>query len=118
MGVSITAYVIAGYSMPGKLIHQTTGERLNVYEDEFLRYVEGWKDEKFSIIYDQMCGEYTVFGIILARFGDHGDTEFEEIDLESISFEEIKAKYIELFGDHLPPTAQIHPKILAFNHYS
>lgn len=119
MGVDRTAYVIAGYKMPGKMHHQTTGEKLEVYEDKFMRYVEGRKDEKFSIIHDGMCGNYTAFGVVLVSLGDHdGDTEFEEIDLDSIFFEEIKAKYIELFGDYLPPDAQLYPKILAFNHYS
>lgn len=119
MGVDRTAYVIAGYKMPGKMYHRTTGEKLEVYEDKFMRYVEGWEDEKFSIIYDQMSGEHTVFGQVLASFGDHdGDTEFEEIDIEKIDFGAIKEKYIELFGDYLPMTGQIRPKILAFNHYS
>lgn len=120
MGVYRTAYIIAGYKMPGKMHHQTTGEKLNVFDDEtYLPYIEGWEGEKFSIIYDSMSGGYTVFGIILASFGDHdGNTEFEEIDLSDLGYESIKAKYIELFGDYLPPDAQLHPKIFAFNHYS
>lgn len=118
MGVDRKDYVIVGYKMPYKIHHQTTGERLNVWDDEkFLPMIEGHQGEQFSLIVDGMSGEYMVFGKELAESDEYTGFEFNELSLDDVDFKAIENRFMELFGEYLPPTFQLHPKVLVFTHY-
>lgn len=117
MGVDRSDYVIVGYKMPYNL--KVNGEQIEWYDDKYLRFVEGWQDEPFRLVVDGMSGEYAVFGEVLTYSTENdGGVEFTEIDVAAIDFTKVKAKFMELFGEFLPPDFPIHPKVLAFTHWS
>lgn len=99
--------------MPGDLF-DSNGEEINVYEDSFLPFVEGHKGVDEAIVYDQMCGEYTVFGKRLA-YMDSDVNEFQTIDVSGLDENLLRVKFKSVFGIDAPvePAA-----ILLFNHAS
>ena len=67
----------------------------NPYDDEYESYVCGFKDERFSMIYDGMCGEYCYFGVTFTgidednMYSDHN----QAIHIENT--EEVRREIIE-----------------------
>ena len=74
MGYSKYAELVFGWKLAG-MPTNSKGEKLSPYEDEFMPYVEGHKGIEETIIYDQMCGDYVVFGKLLGHVYDCGDFE-------------------------------------------
>ncbi len=123
MGVDRTDYVIIGYKLPYRFKGVISGKDIDWHDDTFLPYVEGRKGVVFSIIIDQMCGDYAVFGKVLARAYDDTGFEFKEINYEESNFDEVKEKFVELFGgytvmDMLDKEFQYEPKLFVFSNFS
>lgn len=106
-------HVVFGWKLPHDLT-DGAGNKINVYEDEFLRYVEGWKGEKFTIINDHMMGEYIVFGLNIVDLNSSDENDFREIDVSSLNAAECIDKFRAVFGGD--PGSE--PKVLAFIHCS
>jgi hypothetical protein len=114
MGVDRSDYLIYGYKMPANYLKSKGIEILE--DDKCLRLIEGWKGETYSIIYDQMRGEYVVFGYRIAHAGS-GGFDFFELPHGGwpVTAEQVKSKFNEVFGfidDELG-----EPKLLLFTHY-
>lgn len=115
MGVDKTDYVIVGYRLPYDLADKN-GDKIQWYDDKFLRYVEGWKDEPHALIVDGMSGEYAVFGQVLASGDDSSGFEFTEIDLSKRDDSAVMQKFYLLFKDYINEFER--PKLFAFSHFS
>lgn len=123
MGVRNTKFIMYG-------VETTYAECLKVAEasgDEdafFDKYELDYNDEtEVGCISDGMCGEYAVFGIVLAKFEeDYGDSMpsgvidlnkvFKDYKLTSKRKAEIKAEVDKLLG------REVKLKKLFVNHYS
>ena len=110
MSVDRTDYVFYGWKIPFKI------DDVDFWSDKFLPMIEGHPGEKFSIIRDGMCGEYTVFGVIICKSGEEG-FDFCVIDklLDNLpSHQDMVKKYIDIFGkEPCKPT-----ETFVFSHYS
>lgn len=114
MGVDRSDYLIYGYKMPANYLES---KGVNIWEDsKYLPFIEGWKDEDYSIVNDQMCGKYCVFGYSVAYANSDG---FEFIELPHngwpVTADQIMAKFNEVFG--FAPDGLGDPKVLLFTHY-
>jgi len=123
MGVDRTDYVIIGYKLPYNFNNVISGERINWHDDTFLPYIEGRKGCEFGIIIDQMCGDYAVFGKVLARAYEDTGFEFKEITYDDMDFDKVKEKFVELFGgytvmDMLDREFQYDPKLFVFSNFN
>jgi hypothetical protein len=113
MGVDRSDYMIYGYKLPE---NYPESKGIEIFEDEkFLRYIEGWKGEDYSIVHDQMRGKYVVFGYCITYASSAG-FDFIELPLEwPVKPEQVKAKFNEVFG--FSPEELGEPKVLLFTHY-
>ena len=114
MGVDRRDYVIYGYKMPYDYLES---KGLNIWEDQkYLPFIEEWKKEDYSIIYDQMCAGYIVFGMRIA-YADQKGFEFVELPISGWPNQSdlIKDKFKEIFGISAADFGE--PKVLLFTHY-
>lgn len=114
MGVDRSDYLIYGYKMPADYLESRGVE---LFEDEkYLRFIEGWKGETYSIVYDQTRGKYVVFGYSIAH-ASSGGYDFIELPADGwpVTSEQIKEKFREVFG--FVPDELGEPKVLLFTHY-
>ena len=112
MGYSKYAELVLGWKLAGMPTNYK-GERLSPYEDEFMPYVEGHKGIEETIIYDQMCGDYVVFGKLLGHVYDCGD--FETIDVSGLDTVAMRDRFRDIFDAEAP---EEDPKVLLFIHCS
>lgn len=113
MGVDRTDYIVYGWKLPYE-VKNNEGE-IDFWDDKFLPYIEGHKGEIFSIIKDGMCGEYTVFGVRLARSKDDGGGwGFMYLEPPDFDPEKVKVKYLEVLG--IEPTEE--PRMFIFSHFN
>ena len=122
MGVDRTDYVMIGYKLPYKFKNVVTGEQIDWHDDTFLPMIEGRKGCEFSVILDQMCGDYAVFGKVIIRAYDDMGFEFKEIKYDESDFDKVKEKFVELFGgytimDMLDKDFQYDPKLFVFSNF-
>jgi hypothetical protein len=114
MGVDRNDYIIYGWKLPFELKNEN-GEKIDIYDDKYLPYIEGRRGIEYIIIVDNTCGKYIVFGLLIET--DRGDLEgwnFKSLDLTNLDSEQIKYKYFELFGVN-----NINePNLFIFSHYS
>lgn len=113
MGVDRIDYIVYGWKLPYKI----TGKNGNIdlWDDKFLPMIEGHKGEKYCIISDGMCAEYTVFGINVTSDSDNGSGwDFVKLNIKDFDESEVISKYIELF-DSKPKT---DPELFIFSNYS
>lgn len=114
MGVDRSDYLIYGYKLP---IDYFKTKGVDIWEDEkYLPLIEGWKGEDYSIVHDQMCGNYYVFGYSIARANSNG-FEFLELPVDGwpVTGERVKEKFSEAFG--FTDETLGEPKVLLFTHY-
>jgi hypothetical protein len=120
MGVNKTHYIIFGFKVhPNKL----KSEKIDIWSDKFLPYIEGHKDIPYTIIYDGMCGEYLVFGKLI-----HKDHDYDSFSFTSISYKdffddkenkEVTQAFIDLFGKEIfNDLEDEEPQMLVFTHFS
>jgi len=112
MGVDRTDYIVYGWKLPANYF-ETKG--IDIWGDKFLRYIEGWEGEKYTIIKDGMCGKYCVFGLMITQANEEG-FEFFEITNDSLSPIELTDKFKEVFG--FTDESIGYPKHLVFTHWS
>ena len=113
MSVYRKDYIVFGWKLPYDI---SNGEgKIDFYSDKFLPMIEGHRGEDFSIIRDGMCGEYTVFGLVMESGGDSYDGwGFIELDSSILDHERVKSKYREVFGmDEVS-----EPSLFIFSHFS
>lgn len=120
MGVDATSYLVIGYKIDKKTIQKY---EIEPYSEEALPYVEGHRGIDLSIIYDQMCGNYIIFGKEIASHSEYSENEIEAIPLDQLTSQElrlrIKNDFIRVFGQHiLDILPDQEPQILIFTHYS
>lgn len=116
MSVDRTDYLILGYMMPYNL-KTRKDEEIDLWDDKYLPYLEGWKDEKYRLIRDGMGGQYNVFGLVLNQSDDYGGFDFIEIEHPSDPGEYyLHQKALELFPDVDFDFSE--PKLILFSHYS
>lgn len=114
MGVDRSDYLIYGYKMPADYLES---KGVNIWEDnKYLPFIEGWKDEDYSIVNDQMMGKYCVFGYSVAHANSNG-FEFVELPPDGwpVTADQVKAKFNQVFG--FIPEELGEPKVLLFSHY-
>jgi hypothetical protein len=114
MGVDRSDYLIYGYKMPPDYLES---KGIELFEDrKYLPFIEGWKDEDYSIVHDQMCGKYCVFGYSVAYANSNG-FEFVELPPDGwpVTADQVKEKFKEVFGFDSSELGE--PKVLLFSHY-
>jgi len=113
MGVDRSDYMIYGYKLPKDYF---VSKGIEIFEgNKYLPYIEGWKGENYSIVDDQMCGKYCVFGYSIAYASSNG---FDFIELPGewpVNSEQVKAKFKDVFG--FADESLGEPKLLLFTHY-
>lgn len=110
MGYTIYANLVFGWKLTD-LPKDSDGDEIDPFEDKFLPYVEGHDGVKETIIYDQMCDEYMMFGILLGEVSDCGD--FEYIDTSDLDALALRDKFREVFECDPPDEL---PRIILFIH--
>jgi hypothetical protein len=122
MGLYATNYVVYGFQISKKEIKKLS---INHFSDKFIPYIEGGSDIQLSLIYDQVCGDYIVFGKELHSQGEHENNTIKAIPLKELStldWEEtykITQKFIECVGeDTFNQLKQKEPQLLIFTHYA
>lgn len=105
--------MIYGYKLP---INYFESKGIELFEgNKYMPYIEGWKGESYSIIHDQMCDKYVVFGYRLANANGAGFDFVELPEQWPVKPEQIKAKFSEVFG--FIDESLGEPKVLLFTHY-
>jgi hypothetical protein len=114
MGVDRSDYMIYGYKLPENYFES---KGIEIFEgNKYMPFIEGWKGEDYSIVHDQMCGKYCVFGYSITHANNQG-FKFVELPTDGwpVTAEQVKAKFNEVFGftdDELG-----EPKVFIFTHY-
>lgn len=120
MGVERTDYIIYGFVISPSALKKNN---IDIWDDKFLPYMEGWPDVSEAIIYDGMNGEYVVFGSAI-----HKSHDYEGIPLKSVSYKDffdegkksgITNKFIELFGKNIfnNELDDEDPQVIIFSHF-
>ena len=117
MGVSRNDYIVYGWKLPYEM-NNSKGEPINFWDDKFLSMVERHQGEEFTIIHDGMCGNYTVFGLMLNRVGDEYEGwNFVNLHHKSLDAEKVKRKYREVFDCPIDEVIT-EPYLFIFSHFS
>lgn len=112
MSVSRTDFIVYGWKLPYK-IKNKNGD-IDLWADKFLPFIEGHKGIEYTLIRDDMSGEYNVFGKLIAHVTDDG-WDFKNLDFTGVDTEEIKIKYKELFEIDTEPS---EPYLFIFSNFS
>ena len=113
MSVDRKDYIVYGWRFDS--IKDSTGKKIDVWDDKYKPYIEGWENEEFTLIYDGMCGQYTVFGLlILDKNDDSCGWEFVKLEFNNLDSDKVKNKFKELFGY----TPEQEPELFIFSHFS
>lgn len=119
MGIYATNYVIYGFHINKKVMKKFD---VKPDSDTALPYVEGRPGITLELVYDQVCGDYIVFGEKIHSEGEHSNHEIKAIDIKNHSMEEmthLQDKFIEAFGlDVFKAMGSPEPKLFVFTHYS
>lgn len=116
MGVYRIDYIIYGWKLPYEL-KDLNDNKIDLWDDKYLPFIEGWKDEKYTLIRDGMSGKYNMFGIMLEKAEGYDGWPTTELSFEDLSKDkdELICKFKELFyGDKNMPD----PKIIIFTDFS
>jgi len=112
MSVSRTDYIMFGWKLPIHLKNKNGA--IDLWADKFLPFIEVPNGAEYALIIDQMCGQYIVFGNLLARATDDGYCwGFSSLDF-SVNREAVILKYTELFETDTPPS---EPYLFIFSHF-
>lgn len=113
MGVDRNDYIVYGWKLPYEIL-DNDGKEIDLWSDKYSSMIEGHKGEKYTIISDGMCGDYNVFGLLIASCdGEYEGWGFVNINLDIINQDEVKLKYLEVF-DREPDS---NPELIIFSHF-
>lgn len=119
MGIYASNYIIFGFHIDKKVIKK---HEVNPYSEKTLPYVDGNPGFTQILIYDQVCGNYIVFGNEIYSKGQDNASGITPIDIKNYSMEEMDEltnKFIDAFGMDVYKTMEMPlPEILVFTHYS
>ncbi len=116
MAVDRTDHIVYGWKLPYDLKNENG--TIDLWSDKFLPMIEGHKGEEFTMIIDQMCGDYVVFGLNVKSGGDkHEGWDFVHLDFNKFDAEKVKAKYREVF-DMKEGEPMGDPYLFIFSHFS
>jgi len=89
---------------------------LDIWDEKFRRYTEGWQGESYSIVNDGMSGEYIVFGLRIA----YSDDGFDFMELPLVIDEDQRGYLLDKFNEIFGFTDEElgEAKLLIFSHYS
>ena len=112
MGVDRTTYLVYGIKMPYSIMDEY---KVWDNEDTYLPFIEGWEGTELSLIIDGMCGEYCMFGKVIA---EAKEGIFSEVNIEDMKswFKHIMDEFVRLFP--YPYKHEANVKLYMFNHYS
>ena len=115
MSVDRRDYIVYGYKLPYEMSNEKGP--IDLEDEKFLPMIEGHEEEEFTIVSDGMCGEYTVFGLLIESGGDEYEGwDFVNLDFENFDPEKVKSKYREVFElEEDEPVAE--PYLFIFSHY-
>jgi len=113
MGIYKTSHVVFGWKLPCDL-QDKHGNKINVYEEEFLPYIEGHPGIPETIIKDGVRGDYVVFGLPLASVSDSGDFQYFDVPSKEYACG-LRIKFEQLFKIDSPIE---DPVLLLFIHGS
>lgn len=97
MGTYRSDYIIYGYKLPIDLKGKD-GNKIDLWDDEFLPYVEGHQGVEFAIISQLEDDENFAFGQKLGYADDYEAWNFHLIDFKSLDNEKVKKEYRKVFG--------------------
>lgn len=97
MGIHRNDYIIYGYRLPIN-IKGKDGNKIDLWADEFLPYIEGHQGVEFSIINHLQDNTSFAFGQNLGHMYEHGEWDFHMIDFKSLDSEKVKKEYRKIFG--------------------
>ena len=112
MGVDRQDYIIYGWKLPYELI-DNDGNEIDLHSNEIYQYITG--NNEYIMIQDGMCGEYNVFGKLIAcQNNDWDGWDFMKLNIENYNANEAKAKLKEVFNLAL----EEEPYLFIFSHFS
>lgn len=113
MGVVTTFYVVYGIKI------DWDDDVSKVYDKHF---DEIEQDKNFSIIADNMCGEYIVLGKIVAHINEEYETEFKELSFDNEGWlkEQVFTGLNKYFDEDMVEKliTENQCKLYVFTHYS
>lgn len=85
--------------------------------DKFEAEIDGSPDARFDIVYDGMCGKYSIAGKIIARSEPYDGIEMTKIRPDSLGIDryDLAAKLSEAFGKTIDAEDLA---LLLFSHFS
>lgn len=97
MSIDRTDYIVYGWKLPYDM-KDSKGNKISFWDEKFLPMIEGHKGEEYSIIIDNMCGNYIVIGKVLASTKESDGWNFIPLKYwDSSEREELKDKYRKMF---------------------
>ena len=111
MSVSINTYVIFGIKLDNSDCEKY---EVDMWDEKFEDYMMGDPNLGYEIISDGMCGEYIVFGKVLATMSEGSEIDFVELDIPNLDWSDLCLKFKKIFGFDIPK----NPTTFIFNHYS
>lgn len=119
MSISKTNYVVYGFNIPKSVLEKEDGF-IDLDDDKLLPFIEGHKGEAFTLVDDGMCGEYTVFGLLVSRqcfYAEEG-ASINIVDVNDLEDSVVEEKTREVFGfDDEQMRIIGKPKLIIFQHY-
>lgn len=85
--------------------------------DDFEAELDGADDRRFDLVYDGMCGEYTLAGKIIAKSTPFDGFEMIKINLSRLGIDraELAGKISEALGQRVSPDDF---SLVLFSHYT
>lgn len=111
MSIDRTDYIVYGWKLPYDM-KDSKGQEIDFWDEKFIPMIEGHKGEEYSLIIDQMMGEYIVFGKVIAE--DDEGWNFTYLTNIVQDSEKLMNKYREVFN----VSGRIsEPYLFIFTHY-
>lgn len=90
-------------------------KNIDIFSDEWERYMCGIPNEKFTMVYDGMSGEYCYFGIEFKSIDDEDMHSFEKFKINTDDISEKQLQVIEKLNE-LGLEIGENPKLIMFTH--
>lgn len=125
MGFYRTDYIVYGWKLPFE-IKDNNGNKIDLWNDKFLPYIEGHPNVNYLLMRDNIAGRYTVFGLKLYKQKDDDGWDFQKLEFNShplstfnngsysLNSLKLKDKFKELFGFDI----DIEPELFIFTNYA
>ena len=113
MSVNRQDYIVYGWKFDS--IKDSNNKDIDIWDDKYLPFREGWEGEEFTLVASQMTSDYMVFGLLISNKNeDSCGWEFVELKFDNLNAEKVKNKFKELFG-HIPFK---EPSLFIFSDFS